>query len=304
MLASLPGFVVMIDGTGHILRRNNRLGLDEAELPRALAGAGVGENLLALWRADGEAASRVAQALERVIRGHQTSLVMEHRYETKAGTRWIEVHAESLSGEQRGAVVSQNDITERKKKESESAQHRQTAWRLNRVAALGELTASLAHEINQPLAAILNSAEAAAALLKRPSPDILEALEAVGDIIDDDKRAGTIIRRMRSMLRRDFERTQPVDLFSAVNETLRLVVNEARLRHVILRHIATPDLPPVLAEPTQLQQVILNLITNGIEAAEIMPDDRLVEIRTARRGADGLQVLEVGTVVPGFYPSC
>jgi PAS domain S-box-containing protein len=152
MLASLPGFVLMIDGGGQILRQNNRLELAEEELPGALARARLGQNLLELWRSHGEADSHVAQALEGVVQGRESSVVMEHRYETKGGARWIEVYAESLCGEQHGAVVSLTDVTERKQKEGENAQNRQTAWHLNRVAALGELTASLAHEINQPLA--------------------------------------------------------------------------------------------------------------------------------------------------------
>jgi signal transduction histidine kinase/GAF domain-containing protein len=301
MLASLPGFVVMIDGSGQILRQSNRLGLSATELPRALVTACLGCNLIELWGSEGEDAGELAQALERVLRASQTSFALEHRYQTETGPRWIEVHGESLCGLQHGAVVSHIDITQRKKTESENAQHRQTAWHLNRVAALGELTASLAHEINQPLAAILNSAEAAAALLNRQCPDIRETLEAVKDIIDDDKRAGAVIQRMRSMLRRAHERTQSVDLNATVNETLRLVVNEARLRHVTLHHIPAPDLPPVIADSTQLQQVILNLITNGIEAAEMMPNQRQVEIRSTG-GADGIQLLEVQDSGPGIRP--
>jgi signal transduction histidine kinase len=300
MLASLPGFVLMIDSAGQIVRQSNRLEIGEAELPRVLARACVGQNLVELWRADGEAASQVALALEEIVTGNKASLVLEHRYETEAGTRWIEVHAESLCGDQRGAVVSQIDITGRKNQESENAKHRQTAWHLNRVAALGELTASLAHEINQPLAAILNSAEAVAVMLNRPSPDIGETLEAVRDIIDDDKRAGAVISRMRSMLKRGHERTQAVDLSATVDETLRLVVPEARLRHVHLRHVAAPDLPPILADPTQLQQVILNLLTNGIEATDLMPDYRHVEIRTSGLTTDAMQFLEVQDTGPGI----
>jgi two-component system, LuxR family, sensor kinase FixL len=300
MLASLPGFVLMLDGQGKILRQNNRLDLPEAELPKALAGARLGQNYLDRWRADGEGGTHVAEALDDVIRGDQTSLVMEYRYETEAGTRWLEVHAESISEGQRGAVVSQIDITRRKEQESENAQNRQTAWHLNRVAALGELTASLAHEINQPLAAILSSGEAAFGYLSRPVPDLAEALEAVRDIVEDDKRAGAIIGRMRSMLKRGHEKTQAVDLCATVDDTLRLLINEARLRHVILRHIPTRNLPPIVADPTQLQQVILNLITNGMEAAETMPGHREVEIRTFCTAADGIQFLEVSDSGPGI----
>lgn len=302
MLASLPGFVLMIDGTGTILQLNNRLNPKEAELPGSWAAASAGQNFVEILRAGDDLAAQLARALDEVVEGKRNSLATEYRYETSQGTRWVEIHAESLHAQQHGAVVAVTDITERKKAEAENAQNRQTAWHLNRVAALGELTASLAHEINQPLAAILNSAEAAAMLLKRPAPDIEESLEAISDIIEDDKRAGAVIRKMRSMLKRNYEGTQPIDLDATVRETLRLVVSEARLRHVTLHHVPNPGLPPIAADPTQLQQVILNLVTNGIESAEAMPDSRTVEIRTSHLAADGMQVLEVCDSGPGIAP--
>jgi signal transduction histidine kinase len=300
MLASLPGFVLMIDGKGQILKQTIRLELPETELPQALADASVGKDFLELWAAGGEGASQVAEALRNVALGRKTSLIMEYQYQGIQGVRWMEVRAETLYGEESGAVVSHTDITARKKTESENAENKQAVWHLNRVAALGELTASLAHEINQPLAAILNSAEAAAALLNRSSPDIAEALEAITDIIHDDKRAGAVIDKMRSMLRRSQESAQAVDLNAIVSGTLRLVTSEARLRHVILHHAATPDLPCVVADPTQLQQVILNLITNGIEATETTPHRRHVEISTSLLAKDGMQLLEVRDSGPGI----
>jgi signal transduction histidine kinase len=307
MLASLPGFVLMIDGAGQILRQNNRLELHERDLPASLARARAGENLLELWRADGEAGNHLTQAIEKVIAGHESSLVLEYRYEATLGTRWMEVRAERLcedkpGGVQPGAVVSLTDTTARKKTEGENAENRQTAWHLNRVAALGELTASLAHEINQPLAAILNSAEAAATLLGRVSPDITEAMEAIQDIIHDDKRAGDVIGKIRSMLKRGQDGVQAVDLNATIRETLRLVASEARLRHVALRHVEKSGLPAVVADPTQLQQVILNLITNAIEAVEVMPGDRHVEIRTLCTGGNEMEVLEVQDSGQGIAP--
>lgn len=300
MLASLPGFVLMIDGSGGIVRQNNRLELNPSELPDPLFRAHPGENFLDLWRSDGDSGRHIATALEDIIQGDNVSLVMEYLYEKNGESRWIEVHAERLLGEQPGAVVSHTDITERKKTEREHAQNRETVWHLTRVAAMGELTASLAHEINQPLAAILNSAEAAAVLLNKPLPNIEETLEAIRDIIDDDKRAGAVISRMRSMLKRGSNETQAVDLNATVNETLRLVVNEARLRRVALHHLAGLELPPVVADPTQLQQVILNLVTNAIEAAESIPGGCRIEIRTMQCHGNENQILEVWDNGPGI----
>lgn len=302
MLASLPGFVVMIDRDGRILRKGNRLELDQEELPKPLTEASVGRNFLELWRSGGEAASLVAGALEAVITGRQPSFVIEYQYETVRGPRWMEVSAETLYGALRGAVVSQTDITRRKQTEIENVQTRQTAWHLNRVAAMGELTSSLAHEINQPLAAILSSAEAAIALLSQPNPDVGESIEALRDIIDDDKRAGSVIRRVRSMLKRDQETIQAVDLNTTIIDTLRLVNNQARLRHVRLSHQLSSDLPSVRADPTQLQQVILNLLTNGIEAVEYLPENRNVEIRTYLRGKDQTPCFEVSDSGSGISP--
>lgn len=301
MLASLPGFVMMIDENGRILKHNDRLDLSESSLPRSLAGARTGENLMELWRADGEASDQIVKALEAVIQRDQTSVVLEHPFETEDQVRWTEIRAESLFGKQRGAVVSLTDITERKRAENESAQIRQTSWHLNRVAALGELSASIAHEINQPLTAILNSAEAADVLLKRDNPAVDDALEAIRDIINDNKRAGAIIHKVRSMLKRSYDGVHAMDLNAAVSETIRLVANEARMRHVTLQHLTGQDLPLVLAEPIRLQQVILNLTTNAIEAVESMPEVRRVELRTLI-GQNEMAVLEVWDSGPGIPP--
>jgi signal transduction histidine kinase len=104
------------------------------------------------------------------------------------------------------------------------------------------------------------------------------------------------------MLKRGQEEIQAVDLGAAVDETLRLLFSEARFRRVILRHSRTPDLPPIAADKTQIQQVILNLIQNGIEAAETMPGHRRVEIGTSGMAAGGMQLIEVRDTGPGIPP--
>ncbi|MGC1552921.1 MAG: ATP-binding protein, partial [Bradyrhizobium sp.] len=164
-------------------------------------------------------------------------------------------------------------------------------------ATAGELTASIAHEINQPLGSILTNAETAQAILKSPSPDIAELNEIVGDIVRDDRRAGEVIRRMRSLLKKAPFELKSLDLNDLVRETVKLVL--AVGRKVELVSVITPDALPILGDSIQLQQVILNLVTNGIDAMKDTPtENRIVSLRTSR--VDEFAELSVSDLGPGI----
>ena len=168
---------------------------------------------------------------------------------------------------------------------------------VNRFATAGELTASIAHEINQPLGSILTNAETAQAILKSPSPDIAELNEIVGDIVRDDRRAGEVIRRMRSLLKKAPFELKSLDLNDLVRETVKLVL--AVGRKVELVSVITPDALPILGDSIQLQQVILNLVTNGIDAMKDTPtENRIVSLRTSR--VDEFAELSVSDLGPGI----
>jgi len=152
---------------------------------------------------------------------------------------------------------------------------------LDRVAAMGELATSLAHELNQPLAAILANAQAARRLLAGSEPDLHEVRASLDDIVDDDKRAGEVIRRMRTLLKKDEFRPEPVDLNEAVNEVVRLLSQDAGRRGVQVELELAPDLPPVRGDTVQLQQVVLNLLVNAFEAvSRCAAERRRVRVRT------------------------
>lgn len=163
-------------------------------------------------------------------------------------------------------VGIQTDITEQVRTEEESRRQREELAHLNRVATMGEFAASLAHEINQPLAAILNNAHAAQRLLAKDPPDLDEVRHALADIIADDKRASEVIQRLRAFLKkRDLERL-PLDINKLVCETMTFVKDNAARKNVSIRLDLTPNLPFVQGDPIQLQQVILNLALNSFEA--------------------------------------
>jgi len=157
---------------------------------------------------------------------------------------------------------------------------------LNRVASMGELTASLAHELNQPLAAILSNAQAASRFLNRNSPDLAQVQECLTAIAADDSRAGEVINKMRGLLKKGKSQVSLVDLNEVVSDARRLVANDALFRQVSVKFTPLPGLQPVLGDRIQLYQVVLNFIVNALDAvAERPPGDRWVLVRTAE--ADG-----------------
>ena len=171
---------------------------------------------------------------------------------------------------------------------------------VNRFSTAGELTASIAHEINQPLGSILTNAETAQAILRSPSPNIAELDEIVTDIVQDDRRATEVIRRMRSLLKKaPFEQKQ-FDLNEVVQETIRFLASLAVGQKFELVSVITPETLPILGDRIQLQQVILNLVMNGIEAMRDTPsEDRIISIRTSRvENFAQLSVSDRGSGIP------
>jgi len=162
---------------------------------------------------------------------------------------------------------------------------------LNRVSAMSELAASIAHELNQPLAAILSNAQAARRLLEKSPPDLAEALAALGDIADDDRRAGKVIQRMRAMLKRGEPRVTAQDTNELAREVGKMVASDALLRGAAVRLDLAPRLPRVRGDRIQLQQVLLNLVVNALDAvADRPPEERLVIVRTRTDGPSRVMV--------------
>lgn len=170
---------------------------------------------------------------------------------------------------------------------------------VNRFSTAGELTATISHEINQPLGAILANAETAAVMLESQSPDIVELKTIVNDILRDDRRASEVVRRMRSLLKKAPFEPRNVDLNDVVREALAFLSSVAVGRKFELTGLLTQNALPVLADRIQLQQVILNLVMNGIDAMKDTPvENRIVRVQTSR--VDGFAELSVSDCGPGI----
>jgi PAS domain S-box-containing protein len=160
------------------------------------------------------------------------------------------------------------DITERRRAEMQARALRDELAHVGRVTTLAALTGSLAHEINQPLAAVMTNAQAARRLIAAPVPDLAELRAALADIVADNQRAAEVVRRLRTLLKKDTSEYAAVDINESIREVIKVLQSDIAARHIALEVDLASDLPPVLGDRVQLQQVTLNLLMNAFEASE------------------------------------
>jgi PAS domain S-box-containing protein len=230
--------------------------------------------------------------------------------------RDVELRLRTLDGEHREAVIATEaiemgghacfvttirDVTERRRAEREAREQRELLTHLSRVAVLGELSGALAHQLSQPLTAILSNAQAARRILARDPVDLDEIRAIVEDIVGDDRRAGEVIRRLRAMFKRGESNRQLLDLNELAGEVLGFAHSDLLTRHVQVTTRLASDLPKVRGDSIQLQQVLLNLVVNACEAMTANePHDRSLVIETAVIDQDmvGISVLDNGNGIP------
>ncbi|MUV13666.1 sensor histidine kinase [Noviluteimonas gilva] len=193
------------------------------------------------------------------------------------------------------SLLTVADATQRRRQEREATLQRDELAHLSRVAMLGELSGALAHEINQPLYAILCNAQAAQRLLRSDPPDLTEIRDIIDDIVVDDRRAGEVIQRLRKWLRKEHVDHVPLGLNGVVLDALHLVRADLLQRGVDVHLELAGELPHVAGDRIQLQQVVLNLVMNGCDAMEHTPAPRVLRIRTQEdNGCVRLEVIDRG----------
>jgi PAS domain S-box-containing protein len=215
---------------------------------------------------------------------------IEYRALLPDGTlRWISSRGRYVTGRNRkGArlIGVSRDITPRKLAEAEALQHREELGHLSRVAAMGELAASIAHELNQPLSGITSNASAGQRFIDRGDVDLGELRDLLGDIMTDGRRAGDVIRGIQSMVKKGVPTRQRVNLNDLVMNVARIVNPNAMLQSCEVETSLEPDLPAIEADPIQLQQVLLNLVINSFDAMRDTPLSRRKVVIVTERNAD------------------
>jgi C4-dicarboxylate-specific signal transduction histidine kinase len=219
----------------------------------------------------------------------ETELVLTTLQKEKVSTIVTLVLPDPSSGYE-SVLCTFVDLTERNRAH-EALQHAQaTLAHATRVTTLGELTASIAHEVNQPLAAILNNANASLSLLPTgASAELEEVRAALTDITADAERASAVIERVRALARRAPPESERLELADVVADVVKLAASELATRHVTIRRSAVaPSLPTVLGDRVQLQQVLLNLVVNGMDAmSALAEEERILEISECAEMLDG-----------------
>jgi len=241
-------------------------------------------------------------------RGQTSSFEVQHRMiDSEGNVRWFLSRGQAILGDDDRAtrmIGTMTDITDRKHSDDERAQARQEVQEqkvelahLGRAATVGALSGALAHELNQPLSAVLNNAQAGQQILKTLPVDMKEIGELLLDVERDARRAGEIIHRLRTLLSRGERRFDPVDLNNVVNDVLLLAQSDLVRRSVRVVRAPLPHTATIVADPVQLQQVVLNLVSNASDAmTEIEPRDRVVVIvlSTRDKGAVRLSISDRG----------
>jgi PAS domain S-box-containing protein len=255
------------------------------------------DQVLAIVHPDDRAA--VQRTWDNSLRG-APRYEMEYRILRSDGElsrlRWIGSHGSvELDDQGRPALLRgvSLDITKRKQAELDLQQKQKEVTHLGRVAMLGELSGALAHELNQPLTAILSNAQAAQRFLAQPAPDLAEVREILGDIVDEDKRAGDIIQRLRRLFGKQDMPRQRLDAGELVIGAVRLLRNDMINHGQTVRAELSEEPLPVAADPVQLQQVMINLLMNASDAQQ---DGGTIVVRSARVGdAVQISIVDQGT---------
>lgn len=180
---------------------------------------------------------------------------------------------------------------ERRRASTENTMLRRELNHVSRSAVMGELTAALAHQLNQPMAAILSNAEAIETMLQLDHPDLEEIKAAVSDIVHDDLRASDTIKGLRAFFRGEQMSHVPLDLADLLNEVARMVCSDALIRNVVFTADAPQSMPFVKGDRVQLQQAIINLVLNGFDAVSTVEGPREVSLRTLVDGTGHVSVM-------------
>jgi PAS domain S-box-containing protein len=301
---SSVGNVAVVDCVGRIIGVNDGWLRFARQQRGRLREVGCGVNYLAVCQRAMEAgnpdAAAVHDGLIRVLDGSLPELVMEYRCPTPTEELWFEMIVHPLYRQEGGAIVTHLNMTKRHRAELQAQSLLHELAHVSRVAVLGELTASVTHELSQPLMAIQTHAQAAKRVMLDKNAAQSDVEELVSDILADNSRAEKILQQLRALLKKDRVRLKPLKLNGLIRDVSNLLHDEAQGKKVRVSLRLDPAQPRVCGERIQLQQVVLNLMMNAFEAMrKSRTNDRELTIETSAANRREVTVL-VSDTGPGI----
>ena len=295
--------VVVIDHGGLILEANQHW-IDFATRNSASShfSVGVGANYLEVWRKaiGSEEAVETLLGIRSVLSGLLQTFESEYAYPSPSESQWFRMTVIRLPGSSGGALIIHFNITQQKLAERERERMQEETAQLHRATEMGQLVASLAHELAQPLAAVLSNAQAASHLATSSEPDLAEISAALSDIIEDDQRARSVLNNVRALLKKHAITPHRVNLNKIVEDVTLIVRSSAQLRGVQIRSMLWEDPVFVQGDEVPLQQVLLNLVNNAMDAmSQVSVERRVLTLKTAVQFQSGSGLLIVEDQGPG-----
>jgi signal transduction histidine kinase len=307
ILEYMHGSVVVIDNYGRVIEMNR----DWAESVTKDGVARESGNASGVDYLDvcakvigGPGAIESQRGIRSVLSGSRQMFEIEYASPDSSEPQWFRMTAMRLPRAKGGALVVHLDITQQKLAELERETMQEQTAQLHRASEMGQLVASLAHELAQPLGAVLSNAQAAVRLAARPEPDRGEILAALVDIVEDDQRASAVLDNVRGLLKKHAVTPHKVNLNEIIENVILMVRSGAQLRGVQLRPVLSDDAVLVQGDEVPLQQVLLNLVNNAMDAMSQVPLERRVLIlKTAIQTQSGSGLLVVEDRGPGVPES-
>jgi PAS domain S-box-containing protein len=301
---SIAGTIIVTVDSGGAITLINDKGCEVLEYgPTELAGRNWFDTLL-----PAESRERSRAAYLGAVEGRRAAVEsFENEVVTKSGRRrqiaWHTSYARDETGTVTGCLSAGIDVTEQRRAEKEAADLRDKLARVARLSTMGEMATGFAHELNQPLAAINNYARGALRRLKKDrAPDMPSLVSALEKLAEQAERAGNVIRRIRWFVQKNAPQAMAIDLNKTIREATELFNNDTMRHQVLLELDLSEALPPVLADGIQIQQVMINLSRNAMEAMEsCTPERRRLTIRTVGRPGS-LAEITVADTGPGLPP--
>jgi len=308
--------MVIVDRAGSMLRTSDTwpaFAAGDGALDPTVLAVGAAQPQARPWAVAqvGPVVKEIQGGIAAVLNGTQADFRLDYAYPTRTDERWANVSVLPLQRSEGGAVIYRQDITAQQRARLEAERLQRDLTHVGRVTTMGEMAAALAHELNQPLTAILSNAHAGERYLAQAAPPLGEVREILQDVAGDARRAGDVIQRLRSLLRKDEARFLPLDVNQVVRDIAGLVHTDAILRNLAIDLDLAPALPPVRGDRVQLQQVLLNLVLNGMEAVGPHGEGRRLVVQTlqaegtvrvaVRDQGPGIPAAELARIFDTFY---